>query len=141
MFRALLDRQECRPGAIRDFACEPESATDPGRQLLLFRQGSHVWRATQKPMYCRIQFQVSEHPASECRANQGIDDASDPIIPTSIGVALPRLSNDDQEHTLACHGDRKLLTHKRQISVQVAAKKKQSINSSSLGNVLRSARK
>jgi len=42
---------------------------------------------------------------------------------------------------LACRGDRKLLPGKRQLVVQRAAKKKQSINSSCVANVLRSHRK
>jgi hypothetical protein len=42
-------------------------------------------------------------------------DASDLVIPTSARVAIPRLSNNDLEHTWACRGDRKLLAGKRQI--------------------------
>jgi hypothetical protein len=67
--------------------------------------------------------------------------ASDPIIPTSTRVALPRLSNRDPEHILACPMILNYWQTSSKLAVQLAAKKKQSINSSCVASVLRSRRK
>src|SRR6476620_9643384 len=115
MLRVLLGRQEYRPGALQDSACERELTLNPNRQLPLFRWGAHVLRATQKSTHCHIQLQVCARLASQRLALQCNGDALDPVIPTSDRVALPRPSNDDQEDILACRSDRKLLADKRQI--------------------------
>src|SRR6476659_4374080 len=115
MLRVLLGRQEYRLGALQDSACERELTINPDRQLTLFRWGSHVLRATQKSTHCHIQLQVCTLLASQRRAHQCNGDALDLVIPTSGRVALPRLSNDDQEHILAWRSDRRILADKRQI--------------------------
>src|SRR4029078_3110454 len=115
MLPTPLALQEYRPGGIRDSACWPELVTNPDRQLPLYPRGSHFRRARKKSTHCRIQLQGCARLVLPRRAHQCIGDAWDPIIATAARVALPRLSNDDQERILTCRGDRKLVIDKRQI--------------------------
>jgi len=43
--------------------------------------------------------------ASQRQVHQRSAGASDPVIPTSNRVELPRLSNDDPEHISVCDND------------------------------------
>ena len=96
-------------------------------------------RADQVTAQFRNRFNPVRRPRR--RAHQFTGDASDLVILTSTPNASPRLLNDDQEHILASRTDRKLPTDERKLAVQLAAKKKQSINSGCPASVLRSHRK
>src|SRR5439155_18054679 len=121
------------------FACERELAINPDRQLPLCRRDSRARRATQKSIRCHIQ--VCAPLASQRRVHQCTGDASDPIIPTSTRVALPSPFKYDPEHILACPMILNYWRTSGKLAAQLAAKKKQSINSSCVASVLRSHRK
>src|SRR5205814_3947238 len=94
----------------------------------------------QKPTRFHIQLQVCAPQASQCRGHQCIGDASDPAIPTSNRAWLPRPSNDDPKHISASCVIVNYWQTSSKLAVQLAAKKKQSINSGCIASVLPSNR-
>src|SRR5207249_8945458 len=92
----------------------------------------------QKLIRYHIQLRGDTLLVAQRRAHRCTADASDPVIATLMPDAFPRPSNHVPKHISACGLDRKFVEHERQIGVQDAAKKKQSISSSNVLRVLRS---
>src|SRR4029078_1332173 len=115
MFPSRLALQEYRPGGIRDSACWPELVTNPDRQLPLYPRAHMFGEPGRNRPIAASNFKGARAWSYHVERINVSAMAWDPIIATSARVALPRLSNDDQERIWTCRGDRKLLIDKRQI--------------------------
>ena len=111
-------------------ACEPELAINPWL---------HCFASFRRRNRSVATSNLSTPLASQHRVHQCIGDALESIIPTSTRVVLPRLSNHDPE--LGMPMTLKYWQTSGNVAAQLAAKKKQSSNSSCVASVLLSDRK